>query len=132
MQIITNQFQKELKNTAAIIFRFSSVTSVYQSMIPIPFLWHCHPEIEITYIKKGSMHYRVNNRSFHLKEGDIIFCNSNALHSGEMEDQEDCSYIPITFDSKLIYGFFQEYDLYQICRSCHTESCHMCHAYRLF
>ena len=24
-----------------------------------------------------------------------------------MEDQEDCSYIPITFDSKLIYGFFQ-------------------------
>ena len=53
------------------------------------------------------MHYRVNNRSFHLKEGDIIFCNSNALHSGEMEDQEDCSYIPITFDSKLIYGFFQ-------------------------
>ena len=53
------------------------------------------------------MHYRVNNRSFHLKEGDIIFCNSNALHSGEMEDHEDCSYIPITFDSKLIYGFFQ-------------------------
>ena len=53
------------------------------------------------------MHYRVNNQSFHLKEGDIIFCNSNALHSGEMEHQEDCSYIPITFDPKLIYGFFQ-------------------------
>ena len=70
-------------------------------------MWHCHPEIEITYVKKGSMHYRINNRSFHLKEGDIIFCNSNALHSGEMENQEDCSYIPITFDPKLIYGFFQ-------------------------
>ena len=53
------------------------------------------------------MHYRVNNRSFHLKEGDIIFCNSNALHTGEMENQEDCSYIPITFDPKLIYGFFR-------------------------
>ena len=53
------------------------------------------------------MHYRINNRSFHLKEGDIIFCNSNALHSGEMEHQKDCSYIPITFDPKLIYGFFR-------------------------
>lgn len=53
------------------------------------------------------MYYRVNNQSFHLKEGDIIFCNSNALHSGEMEHQEDCSYIPVTFDPKLIYGFFQ-------------------------
>ena len=70
-------------------------------------MWHCHPEIEITYIKKGAMHYRINNRSFHLKEGEIIFCNSNALHSGEMINQEDCSYIPVTFDPKLIYGFFR-------------------------
>ena len=85
MQIITNQFQNESNS----------------------FMWHYHPEIEITFVKKGSMHYRVNNRSFHLKEGDIIFCNSNALHTGEMENQEDCSYIPITFDPKLIYGFFR-------------------------
>ena len=87
----------------AITFPFWSVISVCLNS----FMWHCHPEIEITYVKEGSMHYRINNRSFHLKEGDIIFCNSNALHSGEMENQEDCSYIPITFDPKLIYGFFQ-------------------------
>lgn len=75
------------------------------------------------------MHYRVNNRSFHLKEGDIIFCNSNALHTGEMENQEDCSYIPITFDPKLIYGFFQEYHLYKIRHTCDSESVCLCHAH---
>lgn len=107
MQIITNQFQKELKKHGNDHFPFLVSYQCLSEYDSNSFLWHCHPEIEITYVKKGSMHYRVNNHSFHLKEGDIIFCNSNALHSGEMENQEDCSYIPITFDPKLIYGFFQ-------------------------
>lgn len=107
MQIITNQFQKELKKHGSDHFPFLVSYQRLSEYDSNSFMWHYHPEIEITYIKKGSMHYRVNNQSFHLKEGDIIFCNSNALHGGEMEHQEDCSYIPITFDPKLIYGFFQ-------------------------
>lgn len=107
MQIITNQFQKELKKHVSDHFPFLVSYQCLSEYDSNSFMWHCHPEIEITYVKEGSMHYRINNRSFHLKEGDIIFCNSNALHSGEMENQEDCSYIPITFDPKLIYGFFQ-------------------------
>lgn len=107
MQIITNQFQKELKKHGSDHFPFLVSYQRLSEYDSNSFMWHYHPEIEITYIKKGSMHYRVNNQSFHLKEGDIIFCNSNALHSGEMEHQEDCSYIPITFDPRLIYGFFQ-------------------------
>lgn len=107
MQIITNQFQKELKKHGSDHFPFLVSYQRLSEYDSNSFMWHYHPEIEITYIKKGSMHYRVNNQSFHMKEGDIIFCNSNALHSGEMEHQEDCSYIPITFDPKLIYGFFQ-------------------------
>lgn len=107
MQIITNQFQKELKKHGSDHFPFLVSYQRLSEYDSNSFMWHYHPEIEITYIKKGSMYYRVNNQSFHLKEGDIIFCNSNALHSGEMEHQEDCSYIPITFDPKLIYGFFQ-------------------------
>ena len=107
MQIITNQFQKELKKHGSDHFPFLVSYQCLSEYDSNSFMWHCHPEIEITYVKEGSMHYRINNRSFHLKEGDIIFCNSNALHSGEMENQEDCSYIPITFDPKLIYAFFQ-------------------------
>ena len=107
MQIITNQFQKELKKHGSDHFPFLVSYQCLSEYDSNSFMWHCHPEIEITYVKEGSMHYRINNRSFHLKEGDIIFGNSNALHSGEMENQEDCSYIPITFDPKLIYGFFQ-------------------------
>ena len=35
MQIITNQFQKELKSMAVIIFRFLSVTRGFLNMNPI-------------------------------------------------------------------------------------------------
>ena len=107
MQIITNQFQKELKKHGSDHFPFLVSYQRLSEYDSNSFMWHCHPEIEITYVKEGSMHYRVNTRSFHLKKGDIVFCNSNALHSGEMENQKDCSYIPVTFDPKLIYGFFQ-------------------------
>lgn len=107
MQIITNQFQKELKqhgNEQFPLLVSYQKLSEYESG---SFMWHWHPEIEITYVQKGTMCYKVNHMVYHLKEGDIVFNNSGALHSGTMENQKDCAYIPVTFDSRLIYGFFQ-------------------------
>ncbi len=107
MQIITNQFQKELKQHGNEHFPFLVSYHKLSEYESGSFMWHWHPEIEITYVQKGTMCYKVNNLVYHLKEGDIVFHNSGVLHSGIMENQEDCSYIPVTFDSRLIYGFFQ-------------------------
>lgn len=105
MQIVTNKFQKELKKHGSIMFPFLisyEKISKYESGL---FLWHWHPEIEITLIQKGEMCYKINNCSYHLKENDILFENSNVLHAGSMENRRDCEYISITFDPKIIYGF---------------------------
>lgn len=107
MQIVTNQFQKELKQHGSGHFPFLVSYQKLSEYESGSFMWHWHPEIEITYVRKGTMCYKVNNLVYHLKEGDIVFNNSGALHSGTMENQEDCTYIPITFDPRLIYGFFQ-------------------------
>ena len=107
MQIITNQFQKELKQHGNEQFPFLVSYQKLSEYESGSFMWHWHPEIEITYVQKGTMCYKVNHMVYHLKEGDIVFNNSGALHSGTMENQEDCAYIPVTFDSRLIYGFFQ-------------------------
>lgn len=107
MQIITNQFQKELKQHGNEQFPFLVSYQKLSEYESGSFMWHWHPEIEITYVQKGAMCYKVNHMVYHLKEGDIVFNNSGALHSGTMEDQKDCSYIPVTFDPRLIYGFFQ-------------------------
>lgn len=107
MQIITNQFQKELKQHGNEQFPFLVSYQKLSEYESGSFMWHWHPEIEITYVQKGTMCYKVNHMVYHLKEGDIVFNNSGALHSGTMENQKDCAYISVTFDSRLIYGFFQ-------------------------
>ena len=107
MQIITNQFKKELKQHGNEQFPFLVSYQKLSEYESGSFMWHWHPEIEITYVQKGTMCYKVNHMVYHLKEGDIVFNNSGALHSGTMENQKDCAYIPVTFDSRLIYGFFQ-------------------------
>ena len=95
-QIITNQFQKELKQHGSEHFPFLVSYQKLSEYESGAFMWHWHPEIEITYVQTGSMCYKVNNLTYHLKEGDIVFNNSNALHSGAMENHQDCSYIPVT------------------------------------
>ncbi len=107
MQIITNRFQKELKQHGSGGFPFLVSRERLSRYEAGSFMWHWHPEIEITLVQRGRMLYRVNDRTFHLKEGEALFGNSNVLHTGAMEKMQDCEYISITFDPRLIYGFFQ-------------------------
>lgn len=107
MQIVTNQFQKELKKHGSdefpVLVSYERL-SKYESG---SFLWHWHPEIEVTFVQSGEMIYKVNQCTFHLKAGDVLIGNTNVLHAGFMYQQRDCSYVPITFDPKLLYGFRQ-------------------------
>ena len=107
MQIITNQFQKELKKHGSDHFPFLVSYEKLSGYEQGYFMWHWHPEIEITLVRQGTMCYKVNDQCFHLKTGDLLFDNSNVLHAGSMEQKEDCDYVSVTFDPKLIYGFFQ-------------------------
>lgn len=107
MQIITDQFQKELKEHGNYQFPFLVSYERLSRYETGSFLWHWHPEIEITLITRGEMIYHCNDRIFYPKEGDLLFCNSNAFHAGEMQKEQDCEYTSITFDARLLYGYEQ-------------------------
>lgn len=105
MQIVTNQFQKELKKHGSDAFPILVSYEQLSKYATGSFLWHWHPEIEITLVTEGQMIYKINQSTFYLKKGEIIFGNANVLHAGFMENFNDCKYTSVTFDPKIIYGF---------------------------
>lgn len=105
MQIVTDRFQKEMKEHGDYSFPFLVSYEKLSGYETGSFLWHWHPEIEVTLVTRGEMIYKVNDCVFHVKEGEGIFGNSNTLHAGEMLDGKDCAYTSITFEPKLIYGY---------------------------
>lgn len=105
MQLVTNEQQKELKSHGSFefpVFVSEEVLSHYERG---SFLWHWHPEIELTYVTEGEIIYQVNDKIYTLHAGEGLFCNSNALHTGHMIEQQNCYYISITFHPRIIYGY---------------------------
>ena len=73
MQIITNQNQKEIKEHGNYSFPVLVSYEALSNYESGSFLWHWHPEIEITLVTHGEMLYHINHDTFHLKEGQILF-----------------------------------------------------------
>ncbi len=61
--------------------------------------YHWHPEYEIIRIIEGSFHLTLDNRSFVVNKGDILFLQDGTLHGGT---PESCIYECLVFDMKLL------------------------------
>lgn len=105
MQILINEKKQELKEHGNYEFPVhvsEEVLSLYEKG---SFLWHWHPEIELTLILDGEIEYYVDDRKYLLKKGEGLFCNVNSLHAGNTHDRKECKYISVTFHPRFIYGY---------------------------
>lgn len=105
MQIITQKNQKELKDHGNFAFPVNICIEKIQAYETGSFLWHWHPEVELTLILSGEMEYLINDKSYIVTAGDGLFGNSNSLHSGHMRNGAQCSYLSITFHPRFLYGY---------------------------
>ena len=97
MQIITDPAGKELKKHGDSSFPFlGKLRAAFRPMRPVPFCGTGIRRSSLPISKRGKMLYKINQNTFHLKEGQAIFGNANALHAGYMYQDQDCQYIPIT------------------------------------
>ncbi len=105
MQINILENQKEQKEHGSYEFPVNVCVEHIESYEHGSFLWHWHPEIELTLILSGEIEYHVNNQTYFMKSGDGLFGNSGTLHSGYMKDRQACSYLSITFHPRFLYGY---------------------------
>lgn len=105
MQLKTNNNRKELKTHGTYEFPVDISLEILSRYDTGAFSCHWHPEIELTLVLNGEIEYMINENLYHLQEGDVVFCNSNALHAGHMHNHNDCQYISIAFNPRIIYGF---------------------------
>ena len=105
MQISTGKNQREIKEHGNFQFPVNVSMESIQSFEQGMFLWHWHPEIELTWVMSGEMEYRVNDVTYHLKAGEGLFGNSNTLHAGNQWNGKNCSYLSITFHPRFLYGY---------------------------
>ena len=88
-EIITDGSQTELKKHGSDEFPLLVSYEKLSGYKSGSFLWHWHPELEITLVLDGQILYKVNQCTYHMKTGDILLGNANVLHAGFMEDMQD-------------------------------------------
>ena len=105
MQIITNSSNREEKEHGSFSFPVYISVEQIQAYDQGTFLWHWHPEIELTWIMSGEIEYQINDTTYKLSAGDGIFGNSNSLHTGRRIGGQQCTYLSITFHPRFLYGY---------------------------
>lgn len=105
MQINTEKNQKEIKEHGNFSFPVHISVEKIESYERGAFLWHWHPEVELTWIMSGEIEYRVNDSVYLLREGEGLFGNSRTLHSGYQIERKNCTYLSITFHPRFLYGY---------------------------
>ena len=70
MQINIEKNQKEIKAHGNYSFPVNVSVEKIEAYEQGAFLWHWHPEIELTWIMSGEMEYRVNDQSYLLKKDE--------------------------------------------------------------
>ena len=75
IQILTEKNKKEVKEHGSYTFPVQVSPEAIQSYEQHSFMWHWHPEIELTWFVSGQMEYVVNDQRYIISEGEgKCFC----------------------------------------------------------
>ena len=69
---------------------------------------HWHDEMELFAVTRGEAEFSIDNRSYHVSEGGVIFINSNCLHSARASADVKFSYFAVVFGRTLLQSYVDD------------------------
>jgi AraC-like DNA-binding protein len=66
---------------------------------------HWHEELEFLVITKGTADFHINERSYRISEGEILFVNSNLLHFATSVQNMPFNFFAVVFSPSLLGGY---------------------------
>ena len=66
---------------------------------------HWHEELEFLVVTKGEADFHIGTRNHHASAGELLFVNSNCLHSATSTENMPCSLFAIVFSPALLSGY---------------------------
>lgn len=119
-----NNFKKELQPHGTLEFPCAGYASMHTNTPGDIIPWHWHEELEIVYIKKGTLKLQVPSATYIMNAGDCAVINTNILHYAAAV--RSCVLHSLVFSSYIITGsissaFYQKY--MQPLLSCSSFTC---------
>lgn len=99
-----NHSQKELQPHGTLEFPCAGYASFHTSTPGDRIPWHWHEELEIIYIKEGTMKLRVPSKEYIINSGKLAVINSNLPH--EATGNPSCSLESLVFSPLLVAGSY--------------------------
>lgn len=93
---------RELRPHGTIDFPCAGYSGKYTCRADDEIPWHYHGEIEVVYIYRGNLEVQIPGKTFHLKQGESVFINSNILHRAIAEPY--CELHSLVFSTLLVTG----------------------------
>lgn len=82
-----------------------TVMHLRMSELPTPYIpWHWHDEIELVWVKSGTLIVNTVDKTFTLHANEGLFLNHNLLHTMRPEVEQDCELFSLRFYSKLLFS----------------------------
>ena len=70
---------------------------------------HLHDEYEIYYLVEGERFYFIDNHTYHIKKGSLVFINKNEIHKTGMASSSYHDRILIEFTEEPFASFFNQF-----------------------
>lgn len=97
-----NSEGREIQTHGTFEFPCAGYSAVYTNAPKDVIPWHWHEELEVAYVKSGSIQVQVPGKQYLLNTGDCIVINSNIPHHAVAKDQ--CDLRSLVFHPLLITG----------------------------